>query len=139
MTNEKHAGNRYNHQVILLAIAVGGGTGALLRHVVNHVVQTRFGAGFPIGIFLINVVGCFAIGMIAGLIASARIHVGEVGRAFIVVGVLGGFTTFSSFGLDTFTLVRGGQIGAAAFNAVGQLVIGLGSVWVGYALAHLGQ
>ena len=125
--------------MILLAIAVGGGTGALLRHVVNHVVQARFGASFPLGIFLINVVGCLAIGIVAGLIASARIHVGEVGRAFIVVGILGGFTTFSSFGLDTFTLARGGQIGAAAVNAVGQLALGLVAVWVGYALAHLGQ
>jgi len=139
VTNEKHPGSRYNHQVILLAIAVGGGTGALLRHLMNHVVQARFGAAFPIGIFLINVVGCLAIGLVAGLIASARIHVGEIGRAFIVVGVLGGFTTFSSFGLDTFTLARGGQLGAAAFNAIGQVALGYAAVWAGYALAHVGQ
>jgi CrcB protein len=122
-----------------LAIAVGGGTGALLRPLLNHVVQLRAGAAFPLGIFLVNVIGCLAIGIVAGLIASARIHVGEVGRAFIVVGVLGGFTTFSSFGLDTFTLARGGQFGAAAFNAFGQLALGLAAVWVGYALAHVGQ
>ena len=125
--------------MILLAIAVGGGTGALLRHFANMAVQARFGAGFPLGIFLVNVAGCLAIGIFAGLIASARIHVGEVGRVFIVVGVLGGFTTFSSFGLDTFTLARGSQFGAAAFNAMGQLVFGLGAVWVGYALAQLGR
>jgi CrcB protein len=125
--------------VILLAIAVGGGTGALLRHFANQLVQGRFGAAFPIGIFLVNVAGCLTIGLVAGLIASARVNIGEIGRAFIVVGILGGFTTFSSFGLDTFTLARGGQIGAALFNAVGQLVLGLGAVWVGYALAHLGR
>ena len=125
--------------MILLAIAAGGGTGALLRHFVNHVVQARFGAAFPLGIFLVNVVGCLTIGVFAGLIASARVHVGEAGRAFIVVGILGGFTTFSSFGLDTFTLVRGGQFGAAAFNAIGQFVFGLGAVWAGYALAQLGR
>jgi fluoride exporter len=123
--------------VILLAIAVGGGTGALLRHFANHVVQTRFGVAYPLGIFIVNVIGCFGIGIIAGLIATTRIHVGEVGRAFIVVGILGGFTTFSSFGLDTFTLARGGQIGAAAFNAFGQLFLGLGAVWAGYAIAHV--
>ena len=139
MTNEKHSGSRYNHPVILLAIAVGGGTGALLRHLMNHVVQARFGAGFPAGIFLITVVGCLAIGTLAGLIASERVHIGETGRAFIVVGILGGFTTFSSFGLDTFTLAKGGQLGAAAFNALGQLVLGLAAVWIGYALAHLGR
>jgi CrcB protein len=74
---------------------------------------------------------------VAGLIAAGRIHVGQTGRAFIVVGVLGGFTTFSSFGLDTFTLARGGQFGAAAFNAFGQLFLGLAAVWAGYALAHI--
>jgi CrcB protein len=123
--------------VILLAIAVGGGTGALLRHLVNHVVQARFGAEFPLGIFIVNVLGCLTIGLFAGLIASTRIHVGEVGRAFVVVGILGGFTTFSSFGLDTFTLARGGQMAPALFNAFGQLGLGLGAVWAGYALAHV--
>jgi CrcB protein len=125
--------------VILLAIAIGGGTGALLRHVANQWVQSRFGAAFPLGIFLVNVVGCLTIGLVAGLIASTRIHIGDIGRAFIVVGVLGGFTTFSSFGLDTFTLARGGQIGAALFNAIGQLVLGVSAVWVGYALGHVGR
>jgi CrcB protein len=122
-----------------LAIAVGGGTGALLRHFANHIVQARFGADFPLGIFLVNVAGCLTIGIVAGLIASARIQIGEAGRAFIVVGVLGGFTTFSSFGLDTFTLARGGHLGAAGFNAIGQLVFGLAAVWAGNALAHLGR
>jgi len=122
--------------VILLAIAVGGGIGALLRHAANQAVQARFGAAFPLGIFLVNVAGCLAIGIFAGLIATTRFQVSEAGRAFIVVGVLGGFTTFSSFGLDTFTLARGGQLGAAAFNAFGQLFIGLAAVWAGYAMAH---
>ena len=124
--------------MILLAIAAGGGTGALLRHLANHIVQARFGQAFPLGIFLVNVVGCLAIGVFAGLIAASRIQVGEVGRAFVVVGVLGGFTTFSSFGLDTFTLARAGQIGTAAFNAFGQLFLGLAAVWAGYALARTG-
>jgi CrcB protein len=121
--------------VILLAIAAGGGIGAVLRHLLNHVIQTRFGAAFPLGIFIINVLGCLVIGTIAGLIASTRVQIGETGRTFIVVGILGGFTTFSSFGLDTFTLARGGQTGAAAVNAIGQLVLGLAAVWVGFALA----
>jgi len=125
--------------VILLAIAVGGGTGALLRHLANQLVQGRFGASFPLGIFLVNVVGCLTIGIVAGLIAATRVQIGEIGRAFIVVGLLGGFTTFSSFGLDTFTLARGGQMGAALFNAVGQLGFGLAAVWGGYALGHLGR
>ena len=135
--HKKHASDRYNHRVILLAIALGGGTGALLRHLATQTVQARFGAAFPLGIFLVNVVGCLAIGMFAGLIAANRIHVGELGRAFVVVGILGGFTTFSSFGLDTFTLARAGQLGAAALNAFGQLFAGLAAVWLGYALSHV--
>ena len=123
--------------MILLAIAAGGATGSLLRHFVNHVVQAKVATAFPLGIFFVNVVGCLGIGVIAGLIASDRIQLGEAGRAFVVVGVLGGFTTFSSFGLDTFTLVRGGHIGAAALNAFGQLFFGLAAVWVGYTVAHV--
>jgi fluoride exporter len=137
MAREKHTRDRYNHLVILLAIAAGGALGALLRHFANHMVQAKVGAAFPLGIFLVNVVGCLAIGIIAGLIASDRINLGEAGQAFVVVGVLGGFTTFSSFGLDTFTLARGGQIGAAGFNAFGQLFLALAAVWVGYTVAHV--
>jgi fluoride exporter len=122
--------------VILLAIAAGGGIGAVLRHLVNHVVQARFGAAFPLGIFIVNVGGCLAIGLVAGLLASTRLHLSEQARTFVVVGVLGGFTTFSSFGLDTFTLARGGHTLAAFGNAVGQLVLGLAAVWLGFAIAH---
>ena len=105
----------------------------------NQFVQSRFGFGFPLGIFLVNVVGCFAIGLIAGLIATTRLQIGEAGRTFLVVGILGGFTTFSSFGLDTFTLARSGQIGPALFNAFGQMAFGLAAVWAGYAIAHIGR
>jgi fluoride exporter len=121
--------------VIWAAIAIGGGLGAMLRHATNHVVHARFGAAFPYGIFIVNVLGCLAIGVVAGLLASGRVHFGETGRTFVVVGVLGGYTTFSSFGLDTYTLARGGNFPAAATNAMGQLVLGLLAVWLGYVLA----
>lgn len=117
-------------------IAAGGGIGAVLRHALNQIVQARFGAQYPYGIFLVNVLGCLTIGLVAGLLASARLHWNETTRTFVVVGVLGGFTTFSSFGLDTFTLARGGHTTAAFANAVGQLVLGLAAVWLGFALAH---
>ena len=123
--------------MILLAIAAGGATGSLLRHTINHFVQAKVGARFPLGIFLVNVVGCLGIGIIAGLIASNRVQLGEAGRAFVVIGVLGGFTTFSTFGLDTFTLLRGGHVGAAILNASGQLFLGLAAVWAGYTAAQI--
>ena len=117
-----------------MAIAVGGGLGAMARHAVNHAFNLRFGSTFPAGIFVVNALGCFAIGLIAGLLASTRIHVGELARTFLVVGVLGGFTTFSSYGLDTYTLFRGGHTGMALINGVGQMVVGLCAVWVGFAV-----
>jgi len=106
----------------------------MARHAVNHFVQGRYGT-FPAGTFLINAVGCLAIGVFAGLLVSARIQVGEVGRTFIVVGLLGGFTTFSSYGLDTVALARGGHMALAVTNALGQVVVGLAAVWLGFSAA----
>jgi len=120
--------------VIWVAIAVGGALGAMARHAVNHFLQGRYGA-FPAGIFLINAVGCLAIGVFAGLLVSSRIQVGEFGRTFVVVGLLGGFTTFSSYGLDTLTLARGGHMALAMTNALGQVVVGLAAVWLGFSAA----
>jgi CrcB protein len=120
--------------MIWIAVGVGGALGAIARHAVNQVLQGRFGV-FPAGIFLINALGCLAIGLFAGLLVSARIQVGETARTFIVVGLLGGFTTFSSYGLDTLTLARGGHLALAASNALGQVVVGLAAVWLGFSVA----
>ena len=120
--------------MIWLAIACGGALGATARHALNVAMHTGTAARVPWSTFAANALGCLAIGLVAGLLASTRVHVGEIGRAFLVVGVLGGFTTFSAFGLDTLTLVRGGQGGLAALNVAGQLVVGLSAVWLGYAV-----
>jgi CrcB protein len=119
--------------VIWLAVGLGGGIGAVARHAVNGVVTLRFGGGFPVGIFVVNTAGCLAIGLLAGLAAAGRLPVAEVGRTFLIAGLLGGFTTFSSFGLDTFTLLRGGQPALAFGNAAGQVVVGLFAVWLGFS------
>jgi CrcB protein len=117
-----------------LAIGVGGAVGAMMRHFVNVALQGRL-AVFPLGTFVINAVGCLAIGVVAGLVASGRVPLGEWGRLFLVVGVLGGFTTFSAYGLETFTLAREGHPGLAAVNAFGQLVVGMAAVWAGFSVA----
>jgi fluoride exporter len=121
--------------MLWIAVAVGGGLGAVARHAVNHVFNLRVGATFPAGIFFVNAVGCLTIGVLAGLIASTRLHLDEVGRTFVFVGILGGFTTFSSYGLDTYTLFRGGHAGLGLLNAVGQMVVGLAAVWLGFAIS----
>lgn len=120
-------------KVMWLAIGVGGALGAVMRHLVNTTVQGRYSV-FPAGIFVVNGLGCLAIGLVAGLIASDRVQIGETGRLFVVVGLLGGFTTFSALGLDTLVLMRGGHTGLALVNALGQLVVGITAVWLGFSV-----
>src|SRR5688572_16170138 len=117
-----------------LAIAVGGALGSMARHALNQVVHTRWLATrFPVGTVSVNLIGCFIIGLLAGLIASDRIALRAHWREFVFVGLLGGFTTFSAFGMDTLALSRTAP--AQAFlNVAVQVVGGLAAVWVGYQL-----
>ena len=116
-------------------IALGGAVGALSRHFVNAFVHRHLMATGWAGIFVVNAVGCFGIGVLAGLLAHARVEMSEASRSFLVVGLLGGFTTFSSYALDTFTLLRGGHTALALFNAAGQVIVGLAALACGYAAA----
>ena len=117
-----------------IAVAAGGALGSLARHWVNLVVAHKFERPVPYATFVVNVVGCVVIGALAGRIASGRLHLSPLARTFIFVGLLGGFTTFSSFGLDTFTLAHGGEHTPAFWNVVGQVGLGLGGVWLGFQL-----
>lgn len=118
-----------------LAVAVGGALGSLARHLVNMAVAHRLERAVPWATFIVNIIGCLVIGGLAGRIASGRLQVSPLVRTFVFVGILGGFTTFSSFGLDTFTLGHGGNHAAAFWNVVGQIALGVGGVWLGYYLA----
>jgi CrcB protein len=120
--------------MIWVAVAVGGALGSLARHAVTLVVARLNGPVVPTAVAIVNVVGCLVIGMLAGATLSGRWALSSSLRAFLVIGILGGFTTFSSFGLDTFMLVRDQRYVLAAINAVGQLLLGLGAVFAGYAL-----
>jgi fluoride exporter len=101
---------------------------------VNLEIAHRLEQSVPWATFVVNVIGCLAIGALAGSVASGRLSLSPAMRTFLFVGVLGGFTTFSSFGLDTFTLGHGGQHSAAAWNAIGQVGLGVGGVWLGFYL-----
>jgi CrcB protein len=118
-----------------IAVAIGGAFGSMARHWVNTEITQRVGRVVPWSTFIVNIVGCVIIGALAGRIASGRLQLTPAMRTFLFVGVLGGFTTFSSFGLDTFTLGHGGNHTAAFWNAVGQVTLGVGGVWLGYYLA----
>jgi fluoride exporter len=117
-----------------IAVAVGGALGSVARHGVNVLVQSRWPfQRFPVATLVVNVLGCFAIGLLAGLIATEKIHLRLPWREFVFVGLLGGFTTFSSFGLDTLTLARGGAPALALLNVTLQVSIGLSAAYAGFA------
>jgi CrcB protein len=119
-----------------IAVAVGGALGSLARHWVNVQFAHRLERAVPWSTFAVNVLGCVAIGILAGAVAGGRLQLTPLARTFVFVGVLGGFTTFSSFGLDTFTIGHGGEPVAAAWNVLGQVGFGVAGVWVGYYLGH---
>jgi CrcB protein len=120
--------------MLWVAVAVGGALGSMARHWVNLAMTHRFERSVPNATFVVNVMGCVVIGALAGRIAAGRLPMTPVMRTFVFAGLLGGFTTFSSFGLDTFTLAHGGDHARAFWNVVGQVAFGLAAVWIGFRL-----
>ena len=121
--------------MIWLAIAVGGALGSVARHGVNMLIHSRWPlTRFPLATLVVNVVGCLIIGLLAGLVMSERIQLRYVWREFLFVGILGGFTTFSTFGLDTLTLARTHSATAAMWNVAGHVALGLLAVQAGLLL-----
>lgn len=119
----------------LLLIAIGGAIGSLLRFLVSTFVLRASGSMFPVGTFAVNLLGCAAFGVIVGA-ADQRVAISPETRAFLLVGVLGGFTTFSSYAYESFALLRDAQFAAAGVNIVGQVVAGMVGLWIGYVAAH---
>lgn len=118
---------------MIFSIAAGGALGAVLRYLFNAQIAAWFGTAFPIGILAVNVLGCFAIGMIAGGVAT---NASPEMRAFLTTGVLGGFTTFSAFAYDVHALSDAGQAGLAALYVVATLTLTLAGVFAGAAAAR---
>lgn len=120
----------------LMLVALGGAIGSAARFLCGAgVSRIAVLASFPWSTLAVNVTGCFIIGFAGGLGASKQIFT-EAGRLFLFTGILGGFTTFSAFGLETFYLLRQGQMLLALGNVALQLVLGLGAVAIGYRLAE---
>ncbi|HLI97913.1 MAG TPA: fluoride efflux transporter CrcB [Candidatus Baltobacteraceae bacterium] len=120
----------------LLAVLVGGGIGSVIRYTVTFAITQRFGAGFPLWTFIINITGSLIIGIVAE-ITQTRVFAGSaLLRLFLMTGVLGGYTTFSTFSLDALTLMReGDQLLAFAYVA-GSVVLGIAAAFGGVALVR---
>jgi CrcB protein len=113
-----------------ILIGLGGALGSIARHATNVAVhQLAPALRFPLGTVAVNLVGCCVIGALAGLVASGRVPMRLPAREFLFVGVLGGFTTFSTCGLDTVTLVRSGDVGLAFCDVAAQVAGGLAGVY----------
>jgi CrcB protein len=121
----------------IVVIGLGGCAGAILRYLVAGGVHTLAKtAAFPVGTLAVNLAGCLLIGIGGGLMESRQLFSPEW-RAFLFVGILGSFTTFSTFGLETFNLAKEGQW-LASFGNVGlSLVLGLAAVLAGYMMSRL--
>jgi CrcB protein len=118
-----------------LFIAVGGALGSLLRYAMQGWVQRLTASTFPLGTFAVNVLGCLLIGLVSGFFAGPQL-VREEYRIGLTIGVLGGFTTFSTFGLETFNLANDGEFRLALLNMLLSCVVGFAAVWIGYRLAE---
>jgi CrcB protein len=120
--------------MIWLAVGAGGALGSMARHGVNVVFAHVLGRAIPYATAAVNIAGAAAIGVLAALIAAGRLQWSNEMRSFVFVGILGGFTTFSSFMLDTFTLGHGGDQALAFWNVALQTALGLAAVWAGYRI-----
>jgi fluoride exporter len=116
----------------VLLVAAGGALGSVTRHGLNLYAGRVLGNAFPWGILLVNVGGCFAMGLVAAGLLRAPLP--DALRLFLATGFLGGFTTFSAFALDTMKLVQGGQVGLATVYVLASVVISLIAVFAGFWL-----
>jgi CrcB protein len=120
----------------LIFIGFAGFAGTLMRYWLSDWTARRYGETFPTGTLVVNMLGCFLTGLLFYLMFD-RYLVSPTVRTVVLIGLLGGFTTFSSFGLQTFTLLRDGELALALFNIAISNIGGLLMVWVGYSLAKI--
>lgn len=119
------------------AVGIGGCLGSIARYWLSGIVQRYFASeGFPFGTLAVNVLGCFVLGYVTSLVEYRQLFGPNV-RLLLTVGILGGFTTFSTFGYETFTLLRDNEHLLALANVAGNLVTGVVAVAAGWFLAKM--
>jgi CrcB protein len=118
----------------ILLVALGGALGSMARFKLSGwVLHATPNWRFPIGTLAVNVIGCFIAGLLAGMAVKQDFFTPEA-RVFLFTGILGGFTTFSAFGLETLLLFKRGEAGVAIANVVVSIVLGLLVAWLGYGI-----
>ena len=115
-------------------VGLGGFVGTLARYWLSGVIARRYGETFPFGTLAVNALGCFIIGFLFYFFYD-RSLAEPTPRTVVFIGLLGGFTTFSSYGLQTFTLLRDGEVLLALANVAASNILCLVLVWLGYTLA----
>lgn len=118
----------------LLLVGLGGFVGTLFRYWLSGLIARRYGETFPLGTLVVNAIGCFVIGFLFYFFYD-RSLITPTARTVVLIGLIGGFTTFSSYSLQTFMLLRDGEIFLALVNVAASNVLGLVLVWLGYVLA----
>src|SRR6185437_3153427 len=124
---------RWGSEMNYLLVFVGGGLGASLRHTINIACAKCIGTSFPYGTFIINITGSIAMGLIAGYLAFKG-EASQPWRLFVMTGILGGYTTFSAFSLDTALLYERGELGLALFYVLGSVLLSIAGLFAGLAL-----
>ena len=119
-----------------VVVFVGGGVGATLRYWIGGAVYRVMGSDFPYGTLLVNVLGCLIIGLLMPVF-NERFLVQPKLRLFLTIGMLGGFTTFSTFSFETISLLREGSYLDGGANILSSLLICLGATWMGIVLGKL--
>jgi fluoride exporter len=119
-----------------LMVFVGGGLGAAARYWLSGMVHQKFGGDFPSGTLAVNLIGCVLIGLMMSALED-RFVVYPSLRIFLTIGILGGFTTFSSFSFETIALLRDGEVFYASANVLVSVVVCLGGTWLGFSLGKM--
>jgi len=120
----------------VLLVGVGGFLGTILRYWLSGIVQRWVQSGFPLGTLLVNVLGCFAIGAVWSLVEYRQWFSPDL-RAFLTFGILGGLTTFSAFGYESFEMLRDGRYLPALANVATNVVLGMAAVVIGWTAAKI--
>jgi fluoride exporter len=119
----------------LSLIAAAGAVGTLARYGLHHVVQHASGSAFPWGTLAVNVLGCFLFGVV-WMLAEERALISQQTAKIVLVGFMGAFTTFSTFGFDSASLMREANWNAAVANILLQNLLGIGAIFAGFAAAR---